>query len=132
MKTILCIDDDAWMLEALVDALKPRGYRVLVTTSTGLDPGCIQAMKIDLLLLDVNMPTKHGVQVYLELGATGQVPVLFVTALSRSFDLRSEALQREFRQPLQAARMDVLYKPFQLADLYQKVEALIDRPVPAA
>ncbi len=129
MKTVLCIDDDAWLLDLLMDALKPRGYRVLVTTSTDLSPGCLQAVQVDLLLLDLDMPTKHGLEVFRELGAARKVPVLFVTALNRSFDPRSESFQKEFAKELQGAPTDVLYKPFSLEDLYQKVDALIGSPV---
>jgi DNA-binding response OmpR family regulator len=128
MKTILCIDDDAWVLETLLAALTSRGYQVMVTTSTNVAPRCIQAVKIDLLLLDLNMPTKHGMTVYRELGAGGKVPVLFVTGLSRSFDPGSDAFQKEYEKELQGARTDVLYKPFKLEDLYGKVEGLIGSP----
>ena len=128
MKTILCIDDDAWVLETLMEALKPRGYEVLVTTSTNIRPGFLKSVKVDLLLLDVNMPAKRGPVVYQELETAGQVPVLFVTGLSRSFDPHSETFKKQYEKELQGARTDVLYKPFTLQALYDKVEAMIGAP----
>ena len=121
MKTILCIDDDAWVLETLMGALIPRGYRVLVTTSTKAGPVCLKHEQVDLVLLDLNMPTKSGLTVYRELEANAQVPVLFVTGCTRTYHEQRRDYEKEF----QAVRTDLLAKPFTLAQLYQKVESLI-------
>jgi DNA-binding response OmpR family regulator len=128
MKTILCIDDDAWVLDLLREALIPRGYRVLVTTSTTAGPGFLKHAKVDLVLLDLNMPKKHGLKVYQELEASAVVPVLFVTACSRSF----LAQRHEYEKELQLARTELLPKPFTLAQLYEKVEGLIGPGTPSA
>jgi DNA-binding response OmpR family regulator len=125
MKTILCIDDDAWVLDTLRQALIPRGYRVLVTTSTTAAPGLLKHEKIDLVLLDLNMPKKHGLEVYRELEATAAVPVLFVTGCTRSFLAEADKFRKDYEKELQAARTDLLAKPFTIAQLYEKVESLI-------
>jgi DNA-binding response OmpR family regulator len=128
MKTIVCIDDDAWVLDSFREALIPRGYRVLVTTSTTVVPGFLKHEKVDLVLLDLNMPKKHGLKVYQELAASAAVPVLFVTACSRSFF----AQRREYEKELDFNRTDLLPKPFTLTQLYQKVEGLIGPGSPSA
>lgn len=125
MKTILCIDDDASVLDALRQALIPRGYHVLVTTSTTAPPVFLRNKKVDLLLLDLNMPKKHGLKLYGELVASAPVPVLFVTACSRSFLAQAETFRREYQKELQLARTELLAKPFTLAQLYEKIESLI-------
>lgn len=125
MKTILCIDDDAWFLQTLVEILHPRGYRMLVTTSTNAGPGCVRHEKVDLVLLDLNMPAKHGLAVYRELEATEKVPVLFVSGCSHSFDPKSESFRKEYEEELRGTATDVLYKPFTLEALYEKVESLM-------
>ena len=130
MKTILCIDDDAWVLDTLRQALIPRGYQVLVTTSTIAPPGLLKHQKLDLILLDLNMPKKHGLEVYRELIASAPVPVLFVTACSRSFRAQAETFRRESEEGLPLARTELLPKPFTLAQLYEKVEALIGPGTP--
>ena len=130
MKAILCIDDDAWVLDAFRQALMPRGYRVLVTTSTTAPSGLLKHQKIDLVLLDLNMPKKHGLKLYRELEATAPVPVLFVTACSRSFLGQAESFRREYEKELQLARTELLPKPFTLAQLYEKVETLIGPGTP--
>lgn len=125
MKTVLCIDDDAWVLDMLRQALIPRGYRVLVTTSTSAGPGLLKHEKIDLVLLDLNMPKKHGLEVYRELVASAPVPVLFVTGCTRSFIEQAESFRKEYEKQLEAARTDLLAKPFTLTQLYEKIESLI-------
>jgi DNA-binding response OmpR family regulator len=125
MKTVLCIDDDAWVLETLRRALIPRGYRVLVTTSTSAPPDFLKHVKVDLVLLDLNMPKKHGLEVYRELEASAPVPVLFITGCSGSFLSQAEKLRQDYEQELQAVRTHLLTKPFTLAQLYEKVEELI-------
>lgn len=132
MKTILCVDDDAWVLDALREAIIPRGYQVLVTTSTTAAPGLLKHKKVDLVLLDLNMPKKHGLEVYRELEANAPVPVLFVTACSRSFLAQAESFRREYEGKLQLARTELLPKPFTLAQLYEKIEALIGPGTPVA
>jgi len=132
MKTIICIDDDAWVLDTLRQALTLRGYRVLVTTSTTVAPGFLKHKKVDLVLLDLNMPKKHGLKLYRELEASAPVPVLFVTACSRSFLAQAETFRREYEKELQLARTELLPKPFTLAQLYEKVEALIGHGTPGA
>lgn len=130
MKTILCIDDDAWVLDTLRQALIPRGYRILVTTSTTAAPGLLQHEKIDLVLLDLNMPKKHGLEVYREIEASATVPVLFVTGCTRSFMEQAEQFRREYETELRAARTELLGKPFTLSQLYEKVELLIGTVAP--
>jgi DNA-binding response OmpR family regulator len=125
MKTILCIDDDACVLDILRQALIPRGYRVLVTTSTDAGPSFLKHEKVDLVLLDLNMPKKHGLDVYRELSASAAVPVLFVTGCTRSFLEQADKFRKDYEKELQAARTDLLAKPFTLSQLYAKVEALI-------
>lgn len=132
MKTILCIDDDGWVLDTLMQALTPQGYRVLATTSTRAGPNTLKFEKVDLVLLDLNMPTKHGLVVFRELEATAPVPVLFVTACGRSFRAQATAIRREFEKEFQLVRTDLLAKPFTLTQLYEKVEALIGPGAPVA
>src|SRR5882724_432270 len=132
MKTILCIDDDAWVLDTLRQALLPRGYRVLVTTSATAAPGLLKHEKIDLVLLDLNMPKSHGLEVYRDLEARAVVPVLFVTGCTRSFMEKAETFRKDYAKELQAARTELLAKPFTLAQLYEKIESLIGPGSPGA
>ncbi len=125
MKTILSIDDDPWVLETLKDALTPKGYQVITTTSSAEAMQLLSQQKIDLVLLDLGMPDKNGFVLYRELVALQQVPVMFISGCSRSFGADSEEFLSLWTNEFLNGTTDILYKPFNLELLYGKVEALI-------
>ena len=118
MKTILCVDDDGWVLDMLKNSLEERGYRVLITTNTAVAPSCLKFETVDLVLLDLNMPTKDGFEVYREIQATQHVPVLFVSGCVRTFEQRVGELRDD-----SLGRFDFLPKPFSLTALCDKPPA---------
>jgi DNA-binding response OmpR family regulator len=124
MKTILCVDDDGWVLEMLRGSLEARGYRVLITTNTEVAPACLKFETVDLVLLDLNMPGKDGFQVYRELQSNRPVPVLFVSGCAKTFAERSSDLKLKDNAPL--GQFDFLPKPFTLAGLYEKIEGMLN------
>jgi CheY-like chemotaxis protein len=61
-KTILLVDDEQGFLEALADALRYEGHRVL-TATTGEDALSIfQSEKIDLATIDIMMPPGESLE----------------------------------------------------------------------
>ncbi len=128
MKTILCVDDDGWVLEMLKESLEGRGYRVLVTTNTDVAPACLKFETVDLVLLDLNMPTKDGFSVYREIQAIQHVPVLFVSGCARTFNERAGQLRSENPSDPSSGQFDFLPKPFSLAALFEKIEAMLKPP----
>lgn len=125
MKTILCVDDDGWVLEMLRGSLEARGYRVLVTTNTEVAPACLKFETVDLVLLDLNMPVKDGFQVFKEIQAQHQIPVLFVSGCSQTFQERMAELTRHDPSLPESARFDFLPKPFTITGLYAKIEDML-------
>ena len=125
MKTLLCVDDDPWMLEMLRDALTAQGVRVLTTASAEEAPLLLSREKIDLVLLDLNMPGKNGFSLFRELMVVQELPVLFVSGCSRSFKATSNQFMELYQKEFLLGQTDILYKPFPLALLYEKVESLI-------
>ena len=125
MKRILAVDDDRGVLETLAEALTAKGYEVL--TAERADDGfklfCDQAF--DLVLLDLQMPGKNGFELYREIASVREVPVLFVSGYSRLFSPASPGFSDLWTGQFSLGRTDILYKPFRLASLFEKVEALI-------
>jgi CheY-like chemotaxis protein len=126
MKKLLAIDDQPAVLRCLQKALKTQGYELLVTNDP--DEGLDMLRKdndIILAMLDVKMPRKSGFEIYQELRQFRDIPVLFATAYTKSFDTRSDAIAKLWSEQFADGTTDIIYKPFSLAQLFDKVEGLI-------
>jgi two-component system alkaline phosphatase synthesis response regulator PhoP len=89
-KTVLLIEDDALISEALTDGLKQAGFKVI--NAFDGDEGLALALKHhpDLILLDLMMPKKSGHEVLEELrkDTWGQsVPITVLTNATDNIDI---------------------------------------------
>ena len=85
---------------------------------------------VDLLTLDVRMPKMNGFTLYEELKKHNKenIPVLFITAYPTSFSVDSDSLVKMWEEGFADGNTDILYKPFDIDALMEKVEALIGPP----
>jgi CheY-like chemotaxis protein len=126
MKTILSVDDEKMIVECIRDALKMKGYQVLTATDPfdGLEMLSSRA-DIDLAILDVKMPGMTGFELYRTFRKTHKVPVLFLTAYPRSFNMKSDEVVSMWQEEFADGTTDIMYKPFELEVLFDKVAGLI-------
>ncbi len=126
MRKILSVDDDPQILQAFEAAIRQKGYEILTTTDP-LEVGKILSEnEIDLIMLDVRMPQKSGIDVFRELKKTHpKLKVLFITAYPKSFSVRDDAMLKMWQRDFADGETDIMYKPFVLDVLYQKIEGLI-------
>jgi FixJ family two-component response regulator len=118
--TIVVVDDDAFVREALKALLKSAGYHAEVFESAEefLDSG--QLAHTACLILDVGMPGIGGLELHRRLVASGEgVPVIFITAHGDE-ELRAQALE--------AGAADYLYKPFSEGTLLDAIARSIASP----
>jgi len=118
-QTILTIEDDAAIRRGVVDALTFAGYKV-IEAGDG-DAGCKLAItrEYDLLLLDLVLPGKLGLDILRELrNAKPTVPVIVLTA-------KGEENDRVLGLKLGAD--DYVVKPFNVNELLARVEAVLRR-----
>jgi two-component system alkaline phosphatase synthesis response regulator PhoP len=116
---ILLVEDEESLILTLQDRLTSEGYRVTVATDgeTALDTATRTAF--DCLVLDVSLPKKNGFDVCRDLRQRGvQTPILMLTARGQVFD-------RVLGLKLGAD--DYVTKPFEMAELLARVEALLRR-----
>ena len=125
MKTILAIDDDQMVVETLKQALTARGYEVLSAISADEATRVLRQQRVDLILLDLNMPGKNGFALYREFDPSQPIPVLFVSGCSWSFTPSTEGFTSIWTGGFMQGMTDILYKPFPISLLYEKVEALV-------
>jgi two-component system response regulator MprA len=119
--TVLVVDDEPGVRDALRTALELEGFRV----STAPDGLCAvrQAGGVDAVVLDVAMPIVDGLEACRRVRATGsRVPILMLTARD-AVDDRVAGLE--------AGADDYLPKPFALRELVARLRAIMRR-APAA
>jgi DNA-binding response OmpR family regulator len=123
-KKILAVDDEIPILEILQEVLRKGGYEVFTSSRPTEAFVILQEQEIDLVLLDIHMPGKNGFALYKELEGKN-IPVLFVTGHPESFNRESDELTLLWQNQFAVGTTDVLYKPFSIDALYEKVEGLI-------
>jgi CheY-like chemotaxis protein len=123
--SILVVDDEPTLIALVRQVLEGSGYAVFSTTNP-LDAGRIlEQQKIDLVTLDLMMPQKDGFEVYKELEAARDIPVLFVTGYPQRFTTDSDTVLSLWQREFARGRTDILYKPFDVRTLLEKVEGLV-------
>lgn len=114
---ILLVEDDNRVADALAGALRRHGYEV---RRAGNAADALAAPAADLVLLDLGLPDRDGIEVCRELRARGGVPVIAVTA-------RGDEPDRV--RGLRSGADDYVVKPFGIAELLARIEAVLRRSV---
>ena len=116
---ILVAEDDAILADGVVRALRQAGYAVDWVKDGIEADAALEANPFDLLILDIGLPKKSGLDVLRRLrGRDSHLPVLILTALDGVHDRV---------RGLDAGADDYLVKPFELAELEARVRALTRR-----
>jgi two-component system alkaline phosphatase synthesis response regulator PhoP len=121
-KRILLVEDEPGLLLTLSDRLRNEGYSV--ETANDGEKGFQRATgeAFDLLILDVMLPRRNGFDLLRDLRQQGvQTPAMMLTARGQVFD---KVLG------LKLGADDYLTKPFEMAELLARIEAILRR-VPA-
>jgi CheY-like chemotaxis protein len=121
--TILCVDDEPAVLEALGDALRFKGYRVVFAGDGQAALRAVASERPQLILLDILMPGPDGYEVCRRVkadAATRSIPVILLTGVS------DEALTR--RAFLAGADL-ALRKPVETAVVLRTVDAALSLAV---
>ena len=118
--TVYVAEDNPILLQGLERALTANGYRVETAGDGSSVLGLISSAGVpDVLLLDVMMPGKTGIEVLDAVRAdqrTAELPVLLITAATEEV-VPASALAH--------SRVDLLMKPFRLNDLLERLEAQV-------
>ena len=119
--TVLVVDDDQAVREALRRALTMQGYSVQLAADgeEALATLSANGSTVDLLIVDILMPRLDGIEVTKRLRADGSaMPILMLTARDQVSDRVAG---------LEAGADDYLVKPFALEELVARVRALLRR-----
>jgi len=119
-ETILLVEDEMAVREITQRTLEAHGYTVIVAASPAEADTLFPRAggEISLLLTDVIMPGRNGVELYRQLvAAQPSLRVLFMSGYSDLL-LRASIDQQQYSAFLQ--------KPFNQTELLQKVRAVLD------
>ncbi|MDA7415938.1 response regulator [Xenophilus arseniciresistens] len=116
---LLVLEDDLMIGEALVDLLRAEHYAVDWVKDGEMADTALHTAAYDLVLLDLGVPRRDGLEVLRALRARRQrMPVLIATA-------RDSVQQRI--AGLDAGADDYVLKPYDLDELLARIRALIRR-----
>ncbi|MBC7298406.1 MAG: response regulator transcription factor [Demequina sp.] len=121
---ILVVDDEPDLRDLLATSLKFAGYTTQAVASGQAALDQLLHSAADLVVMDVMMPTMDGFTAVRKLRARGDtVPVLFLTAR----DAPEDALAG-----FSVGADDYVTKPFSLAEVAARIEAILRRARPAS
>ncbi|WP_298747727.1 MtrAB system response regulator MtrA [uncultured Serinicoccus sp.] len=115
---VLVVDDDQALAEMLGIVLRKEGYEVASCADGGRAMPMFREFRPDLVLLDVMLPSKDGIEVCRELRAESGIPVVMLTART---DTKDVVLG------LEAGADDYVVKPFKPQELLARIRARLRR-----
>jgi two-component system, OmpR family, response regulator RegX3 len=120
--TVLVVEDEESFVEALVVGLKREGFLVKVARDGVEAVDIFEAVRPDLVLLDVMLPRLSGIDVCRELRTRSRVPIIMVTAKGGEIDTVVG---------LEVGADDYVTKPYRLRELVARMRAVLRRSPPA-
>ena len=120
MKKILIIEDDPATLTGIEETLKEEHFDVSTVMSGQMGYEKAKEGKYDLIILDLMLPEKNGIDICKDLRRDGiNTPILMLTG-------KKEEIDKVIG--LEIGADDYVTKPFSIRELVARVKALLRRP----
>ena len=120
MYNILVVDDDKEIVNAIEIYLKTEGYNIIKAYTGKEALQVLEKEKVHLVILDIMMPEKDGLETLEEIRKNKSVPVILLSAKSEDYDKISG---------LNTGADDYITKPFNPLELIARVNSNIRRYV---
>ena len=115
---ILVVDDDAALAEMLTIVLRGEGFETEVVGDGIQAMESFRSVQPDLVLLDLMLPGKSGIDVCREIRAESRVPIVMLTAKTDTVDVVLG---------LESGADDYIMKPFKPKELVARIRARLRR-----
>jgi DNA-binding response OmpR family regulator len=115
---VLLADDDRDLVDLLRYAFQRDGYAVITAFDGEAALRVLQSESPDLVILDLMMPKRNGIEVLREIRRHANMPVIMLTALGD---------EEHVVNALQIGADDYLVKPFRPRELMARAQALLRR-----
>ncbi len=113
---ILVVDDDPLTLRFVRDALAEAGYASHLTAEPEEIAGLVKKHQPQLVLLDLRLPGKDGIELMRSVPELAALPVIFISAYGRD---------ETVAKALKAGAADYIVKPFSPTELTARVQAAL-------
>lgn len=118
MPSILLVDDEPMIIDSLTYSLKREGFEVTTASDGAQALATFDALRPDLVVLDIRLPGVDGLEVCKRLRAKSPVPIIMLTALGTELD-RVVGLE--------VGADDYLPKPFSFRELLARIRSMLRR-----
>ncbi|HXJ64840.1 MAG TPA: response regulator transcription factor [Actinomycetota bacterium] len=118
MRTILVVEDEMKIARLVRDYLEHAGFEVLVAGDGDSAMSSVRGAKPDLVVLDLGLPGRDGLDVTREIRRTSTLPIVMLTA-------RGDEADRVVGLELGAD--DYVVKPFSPRELVARIRAVLRR-----
>ncbi len=120
MYNILVVDDDKEIVGAIEIYLKKEGYNILKAYNGNEALEKVKENEIHLIILDIMMPEKDGIETLEEIRKNKSIPVILLSAKSEDYDKIGG---------LNSGADDYITKPFNPLELIARVNSNLRRYV---
>ncbi len=120
--TALIVDDEPQMTAIIEFALQTQGFTAIVANDGATALNLLRSREVDLVVLDVLMPTLDGLTLCQRIRARSDVPIMLLTALAQPDDVITG---------LEHGADDYVTKPFHPREVALRAQALVRRRVDA-
>ena len=116
MSSVLVVDDDPEMRAYIADCVTRLGHDVIVANDGVAGLEMIETVKIDLVITDISMPRKNGIELILDLAKrASKIPVIVATGSAMSKSVETAAWLH--------GAVTILRKPFRPEQLETAMQA---------
>jgi two-component system KDP operon response regulator KdpE len=116
--TILVVDDDSQIRRVMRNALSSHGYTIIEARNGEEALKKVRTERLDLIILDLNMPDMDGIEVCREIRVVSNLPIVMLTVRSA---------EKDKVRALDAGADDYVVKPFGIDELLARIRAALRR-----